>query len=450
VTGTVAHGGDRGAGVVRVRPAAGALAATVRVPGSKSVSNRALVCAALAAGRSVLADVAPGDDTEAMIDCLAALGAGIERTRAGTDPGAPAPDLVLRGTAGELVPGPAVLPARLAGTTSRFVTAVATLGAGPYTIDGSAPLRARPMSELHDALVDLGATLEPVERWGHLPVTVRGPLRAAREPGPAVVRLRGDVSSQFLTALMLIGPHLGGGLRIEVPTELVSRSYLGITAAVMSAFGVDGVEVGERVVAVPPGRYAGSTYAVEPDASSAGYPLAAAAIAGGTVHVPGLTPASSQGDARFIEVLGDMGCDVVATAAGTSVTRHGPLRGVDVDMVDMSDLVPTLAVIAPFAHTPTRIRGVGFIRHKESDRIGDLCAELRRAGIRADEHDDGLAVRPGPPHAARFETHHDHRLAMSLSLLGLVVDGVEVVDPSVVSKSWPGWWDVLDDLAADP
>ncbi|MEX0848418.1 MAG: 3-phosphoshikimate 1-carboxyvinyltransferase, partial [Ilumatobacteraceae bacterium] len=347
------------------------------------------------------------------------------------------------GCAGAPGVGPATLPTRLAGTTSRFVTAMAALGAGPFTIDGLAPLRSRPMTPLHDALRSLGVSLVAGGAWGHLPVTVSGPLRTG-----GTVSIRGDVSSQYITALMLVGPYLSGGLRIDLTTPLVSRSYLGITAAVMAAFGVTGVTVGQSAVVVPEGRYVATTYAVEPDASSASYPLAAAAIAGGTVHVPGLLAHSSlQGDARFADVLGDMGCEVAATASGTTVTREGPLRGITIDMVDMSDLVPTLAVVAPFAHTPTTITGVGFIRGKESDRIGDLCAELRRCGVVADELPDGLRIMPGVPHAAIVETHHDHRLAMSLALIGLVVDGLEVSDPDVVSKSWPGYWAMLEDLS---
>lgn len=420
--------------VVRVSPLDAPLSADVHVPGSKSVANRALVCAALAEGTSELTGIAPGDDTAAMLDCLAVLGAGI----------APAGDdaVTVVGTGGRLAPGPRVLPARLAGTTSRFVTAVAALGRGPYTVDGLPPLRTRPMTPLHDALRALGASVTPGERWGHLPVTVAGPLDASS----GRVAVRGDVSSQYITALMLIGPLLPHGLRIELTTPGVSRSYLGITSAVMAAFGVEGVIVGDDLVVVPAGAYVPTRFAVEPDASSASYPLAAAAIAGGTVHVPGLTPASLQGDARFARVLEDMGCEVVVNGRGTTVTREGALRGLDIDMVDLSDLVPTLAVVAPFAHTPTTIRGVGFIRRKESDRLGDLCRELRTAGVRATETDDGLRVEPGAPHPARLGTHHDHRLAMAFALLGLVTDGIEIEDPGVVAKSWPGFWQMLGGL----
>lgn len=426
---------EAGVDVYRVEPLEGPLGCEVQVPGSKSVANRALVCAALADGTSELDGVAPGDDTAAMLDCLQLLGVGVGATERRDS-------VRIDGTGGRLAAGPLVLPTRLAGTTSRFVTALASLGPGPYTIDGLPPLRTRPMTPLHEALRELGTDVTAGETWGHLPVTVAGPL----DGSSGRIAIRGDVSSQYITALMLIGPLLPTGLRIELTTPLVSRSYLGITAAVMASFGVDGVEVGEDVVTVPAGRYRPTAYTVEPDASSASYPLAAAAIAGGTVHVPGLTAASLQGDAAFVHVLGDMGCEVVVNDRGTTVTRDGSLRGLDIDMVDMSDLVPTLAVVAPFAHTPTTIRGVGFIRGKESDRLGDLCHELCAAGIRAAETDDGLRIEPGFPHGARLATHHDHRLAMSFALLGLVADGIEIEDPSVVSKSWPEYWQMIEDL----
>ena len=418
----------------RVRPVDGPLATTVEVPGSKSIANRALVCAALAHGSSVLHAVAPGDDTVAMLACLSHLGAGVEDS-GGTE-------VRISGADGRLRPGPHTLDARLAGTTSRFVTAVAALGEGPFVIDGAPPLRNRPMTPLHDALVALGARIDAGERWGHLPVIVRGPLRVGGE-----VAVRGDVSSQYITALMLIAPYLTGGLTIRMTTPLVSAPYVRMTAAVMAAFGAEVPRIDDAVVMVAAGRYRGCDYVVEPDASSASYPLAAAAIVGGTVHVPGVTATSLQGDAAFVRILDDMGCDVRIDDHGTTVTRHGPLRGVDIDMADVSDLVPTVAAVAPFATTPTTIRGVGFIRGKESDRIGDLCAELRRAGVTATETADGMTIAPGHPHAAAFTSHHDHRLAMALSLIGLVVDGVEIDDAAVVTKSWPGFWQMLEQLA---
>lgn len=409
--------------------------AVVAVPGSKSIANRALVCAALADGTSTLSNCPDGDDTEAMLACLDLLGIS-----AGRDP-TDSSTAVVSGSGGQLRPGPLQLGTGLAGTTSRFVTALAALGPGPYTIDGDPPLRARPMAPLHDALVGLGASVQATAGWGHLPVTVAGPLRAT-----SAIRVSGDISSQFLTALMLVGPYIAGGLRINITTPLVSRPYLELTKAVMASFGHDDVAIGADQVDVGAGRYIPCDYAIEPDATSAGYPLAAAAICGGRVEVPGLTIASMQGDAEFCDLLAKMGCISSRDDVSTSVRSGSRLEGIDVDMVDHSDLVPTMAAVAAFASGPTRIRGVGFIRAKESDRLGDLCNEMRRLGASATETDDGLEIEPAELRGSSVDTHHDHRLAMSFGLIGLRVEGVEIDDPAVVSKSWPGYWDMLRGL----
>lgn len=425
-----------GDGLHRVRRADGPVIADVHVPPSKSIVNRALICAALADGASTITGIAPGDDTAAMISCLQLLGIGIGVRDDGDDRIA---DVV--GTGGELTPGPMTLHAGLAGTTSRFITALSALGSGEYTIDGDPPLRARPMAPLHDSLAALGARVTPGEAAGHLPVTVEGPLRRA----DAVV-MPGDVSSQYITAMMLIAPYVPGGLKLWLSSGLVSRPYLEMTRAVMSAFGHDGVDLRDRHVTVEPGEYWPTEYTVEPDASSASYPLAAAAMVGGAVSVRGLGSTSLQGDARFVDILASMGCIVTQGSHETVVMRRRdtPLRGVEIDMADVSDLVPTVAVVATQAVTPTRITGVGFIRAKESDRLGDLADELRRTGAIVSVEPDGLLIEPTDLlHGARLSTHHDHRLAMAFGLLGLVVDGIEIVEPSVVSKSWPSYWDAL-------
>lgn len=416
-----------------VTPVQNSLDAVVTVPGSKSIANRALVCAALADGPSTLTNLPDGDDTEAMLDCLAALGVGIRRDDTANV------RVAVQGSAGQLTGASTVLPARLAGTTSRFITAVAALGSVPYTIDGAPPLRARPMGPLHDALAALGAAVT-ASNDGRLPVTVTGPLRGGQ------VALPGHVSSQFVTALMLIGPYVPGGLRITMTSALVSRPYLEMTRIVMSQFGHDAVDIGSTTIDVGPGTYAARDYVIEPDASSASYPLAAAAICGGTVEVPDLGFSSMQGDASFCDVLASMGCTALRSERSTIVEGSDALSGIDIDMVEQSDLVPTLAAVATFARTPTRIRGVGFIRAKESDRLGDLCAELRRLGADATETSDGLTITPSPLHGASLATHDDHRLAMAFGLIGLRVNGVEVEDAQVVSKSWPGYWEMLERL----
>jgi 3-phosphoshikimate 1-carboxyvinyltransferase len=413
--------------------------ATVEVPGSKSIANRALAIAALADGDSALMGVPDGDDTVAMLACLGGLGVTTEHLDDGSA------GVVVAGRGGAFESG-ATLHAGLAGTTSRFVTAMAALAPGSVTIDGDPPLRARPMAELHGALRSLGVQFEYLENEGHLPVTVTGPLRSGGH-----VALRGDVSSQFITALMLVGPLLERGLSIGLTTPLVSVPYVQLTAAVMADFGVTDVAVDERRILMPPGRYRGRSYHVEPDSSSASYPLAIAAVRGGSVTVPGLTRSSHQGDIAVLELLRRMGCDVVGDDSATTISRDQarPLTGIDVDMADVSDLVPTVAAVAVTAATPTTIRGVGFIRAKESDRLGDLATELRKTGAAVDVTDDGLHIEPvADLHGATLETHHDHRLAMAFAVLGSVVNGIVVNDPGVVSKSWPGFWVSYDALLA--
>jgi 3-phosphoshikimate 1-carboxyvinyltransferase len=409
--------------------------AVLVVPGSKSITNRALVCAALASGASTLEGIGLSDDTETMLLAVERLGADVRLDRE------IARALVV-GTAGAIRPGPMELDARLAGTTSRFLTAMVALGRGRYRIDGAAPLRARPMAPLHEALTALGARIEPESTWGHLPVVVEtGGLRGG------AVSMPGDVSSQFVTALMLVAPATAEGIQIDLTTDLVSKPYLRITQAVMADFGVDAVEVGERRVTVAPGPYRRADYRIEPDASSASYLWAAAAITGGRVGVPGFGDPPLQGDVAFVDLLSRMGAGV-ERSAGTITVEGAVAHGIDVNMADWSDTVPTLAVVACFARSPTRIRGVGFIRTKETDRIGSLVTELRRCGVDAAEEEDGLTIRPDPAalRGARLRTYDDHRMAMSLALLGLRVEGIEIEDAAVVGKSFPSFWTTLGAL----
>lgn len=412
--------------------ARGPIDAVVSVPGSKSIANRALVCAALAPGTSRLSNVPGGDDTRAMVAGLRALGTSIEVEGERVD------------VDGAAMRGGATIDAGLAGTTSRFLIAAAATCEVPSLVDGGDALRARPMDDLLAALEGLGASVVATRVPGRLPVRV---ARAGLHGG--TIRIAGDTSSQFVSALMMIAPGLSGGLRLELSTRLVSRPYVHMTGRVMESFGVREVTVADDHVAVAPGRYLPSDYAIEPDASSASYPMAAAAVAGGRVSIRGLRPDSMQGDARIVSILAAMGCDTSFDDRGATVIGSGRLRGIDLDMSDVSDLVPTVAVVAAFAHSPTRISGVGFIRRKESDRLAALVEGLTRVGCSAREFDDGIVVEPGDPnarHGAVLATHHDHRLAMAWSLLALRISDVSVDDPSVVAKSWPEWWDVRSSL----
>lgn len=412
--------------------AVGPVDCTVAVPGSKSIANRALVCAALAGGGTEIANVPDGDDSVAMIRSLRDLGVDIAEPDIGT----------FRFMAGLDLESarPVRVDAGLAGTTSRFLTALCALRSGPTVVDGGEALKRRPMADLHDALAALGGHVNSFGQPGHLPVEVsRGGIRGGD------IEIPGSVSSQFTTALLLIAPYLRGGLRLVVSGDRVSNSYIEMTVAVMRDFGavVDFVESdrGLRVV-VSEGSYQSRYYAVEPDASSASYPLAMAAVGGGAVTIEGLGSGSLQGDTAFAEVLDRMGCGVTVGLDSVTVRRNlaDALKGIDINMVDMSDLVPTLAVVALFAGESTRIRGVGFIRRKESDRLGDLAAELRKCGASIVEVDDGLIIEPAALHGAHLGTHDDHRLAMAFAVLAGRVTGISIDDPDVVSKSWPGFW----------
>jgi 3-phosphoshikimate 1-carboxyvinyltransferase len=428
---------------VAVAPIDHPLDATVTVPGSKSLTNRALVCAALADGTSTIDGALVADDAVAMRDALAALGAGIEVADGGRR-------LRVTGTGGRLAPGPVALDVRLSGTTSRFLLPVVALGDGAYRVDGGAPLRARPMGPVLDGLRALGAEVEHHGEPGHLPVTVVAPGGLAG----GEVAVAGDTSSQFLSGLLLAAPCTREGVRLTVTTPLVSRPFVDVTTAVMADFGVEVLvdEDGDArgagpVLRVPPGGYRPADHRVEPDASAASYLLAAAAIVGGRVTVAGLGAASRQGDARFADLLAAMGAHVERTVTATTVVGTGELWGLgEVDMGDMPDLAQTLAAVAVFADRPTRVTGVALIRGHETDRIAAVVTELRRAGIRADETPDGFVVHPGTPRPARIETYDDHRMAMSFALLGLRAPGIRIADPGCVAKTFPGYWQVLDTL----
>ena len=408
--------------------------AVVVLPGSKSITNRALVCAALAEGDSELRGALRADDTDAMLDGLGALGVAIE-------PDWDRPAIRVHGCAGRPPADVAIVDARMSGTTARFLLPVAALGVGTRRVDGAHRLRERPMGPSLEALRSLGADVRIIGSPTHLPVELRGgSLRGGS------IELPGDTSSQFLSGLLLSAPAMPAGLTIRLTTELVSRPYVDMTVAVMAAFGVDVDHPDPSTWRVAPGPYRGAAYDIEPDASAASYTFAAAVIAGGRVQVDGLGTSSLQGDLAFVELLREMGAEVEQTAEHTTVRSGGTLHGIEADLSQISDTAQTLAVVAAFADGPTRVTGIGFIREKETDRIGAVVTELRRAGIDASEESDGFVVRPGPLRPAVIQTYDDHRMAMAFALLGLRTPGIEIADPECVGKTFPGYWSMLDGL----
>lgn len=417
-----------------LRPADGPLDAEVRVPGSKSITNRALVCAALADGTTTLTGALAADDIDAMLGILDGL--GVYRTVDGDR-------IVIEGRGGRLGASDRPLDARQSGTTARFSAPLLLLATGTHVLTAHPQMQARPMDVVITALRDLGATVDELAEPGSLPFRVT----AGAHRG-ATVSVPGDVSSQFLSGLLLSGPCLPDGLEVQLTTDLVSEPYLDLTIAVMETFGatVHRPEPGRFIV--EPTGYRAVDYAIEPDASAASYPLAAAAVRGGRVRVLGLGADALQGDAGFADLLGRMGATVIRDEHGTEVqANRGELRGGRFDLTHLSDTAPTLACVAPFATEPIVIEGIGFIRHKEIDRIAAIADGLARCGIPVTEDIDGWTIRPGSPRPAVLQTLEDHRMAMSFSLLGLVAPGIEIAGPDCVAKTFPGYWELLETLA---
>jgi 3-phosphoshikimate 1-carboxyvinyltransferase len=416
-----------------IRPR-GPIDARVEVPGSKSITNRALLCAALARGESTLEGALESDDTQAMRDALAALGIPID-----------AAGRVWRvaGRAGALGVPSHPIDVRASGTTARFLTAAATLAPGPVVLDGTARMRERPIDDLVRALEGLGARVEILGRDGCPPVRTLG---GGLEGGCAEIDARR--SSQFVSALLLAAPYARREVRLRlVEGALVSRPYVDLTLRVMRDFGAEcGFDGPGTLRVVAPRPYASGRHRIEPDASAAAYPFAAAAITGGRVRVPGFAADSIQADLALLGVLERMGCRVERRAAEIEV--EGPpgdagLSGVDVDMNAFPDAVLALAVVASFAKGPTVIRNVANLRIKETDRLAALERELRRLGAGAEATRDGLTIRPAALHGAEIETYDDHRMAMAFALAGLRVPGVVIRDPACAAKTWPGYFDAL-------
>lgn len=416
--------------------AGGRVDADVVLPGSKSLTQRYLVCAGLADGASTLHGPLAADDSRVLIENLRRLGVSIEE-----DPSKNA--FVVRGTGGHPRVDEVELNAGAAGTAMRFLTAQACLGQGRARIDGSPRMRQRPIGALVDGLTQLGARIEYEDENGFPPLIV-----AANGLSGGAAEFETPPSSQYISALLMVAPYASQDVMIRVNGSLSSRPYVAMTLAVMRTMGVETLASEDQTrFIVPAGqRYHSGDYAIEPDASAATYFYAAAAITGGRVRVAGLGRGSEQGDARFVDVLARMGCRIEMGEAETVVfgPAAGGLRGVDVDLNDMPDTAQTLAVMAMFAEGPTRIRNVANLRIKETDRIAALAAELARLGAKVDVHADGLTIFPSSQLApAAIHTYDDHRMAMSYAIAGLRLDGLVIRDAGCVSKSFPAFFECL-------
>ncbi|MFJ2773927.1 3-phosphoshikimate 1-carboxyvinyltransferase [Streptomyces sp. NPDC087300] len=406
----------------------------VEIPGSKSITARGLFLAAAARGTTVLGAPLRSDDTEGFAEGLGALGYEVE-TRPGEwavtgrpqGPGVDTADVYCRDGA----------------TTARFLPALAAAGRGRFRFDASEQMRARPLGPLTDALQELGVDIAFEGAPGHHPLVIG----ADGIKGGRLV-LDAGLSSQFLTALLLVGPLTEQGLDITV-TDLVSVPYVEITLAMMRSFGVEVRRTGDTF-RVPAAIYRARDYQVEPDASTASYFFAAAAVTGRSVTVPGLGSGALQGDLGFVDVLREMGADVRIGEDAVTVTgaEGGRLRGVSVNMRDISDTVPTLAAIAPFAEGPVRIEDVYNTRIKECDRLAACEENLRALGVPVETGRDWIEIRPAAPRPAPIACHRDHRIAMAFSVTGLRTPGITLDDPGCVKKTFPGFHRALAGLRA--
>ncbi|TVT74649.1 MAG: bifunctional 3-phosphoshikimate 1-carboxyvinyltransferase/cytidylate kinase [Denitromonas halophila] len=417
-------------------------AGTVRLPGSKSISNRVLLLAALADGQTRVHDLLQSDDTERMLDALRTLGVPWQHD-AGAD------CFVVDGVAGRFPVADADLFLGNAGTAFRPLTAALALSGGDYRLSGVARMHERPIGDLVDGLSQLGAAVTYTGNPGYPPLTIgKGTICAG-----GTVSVRGDVSSQFLTALLMAAPLTGVAVHIEVVGELISKPYIEITLNLMARFGVQVEREGWQRFTVPGGaryRSPGDIH-VEGDASSASYFLAAGAMGGGPVRVEGVGRNSIQGDVRFAEALEQLGVQITMGEhwIEASAPASGRLKAFDMDLNHIPDAAMTLAVMAVRCDGPCHLRNIASWRVKETDRIAAMATELRKIGVEVEEFDDALRVTPPQTlrHAA-IDTYDDHRMAMCFSLVTLAGTGVTINDPACVNKTFPGYFDAYRRIAS--
>ncbi len=425
----------------KVRRLGGAIDWTVEVPGSKSMTNRALLMAALADGTTTLKGVLFSDDSRHFLGALKALGFSVETDEA-------AKVVTVEGCKGEIPVREGEINVGSAGTAARFLTAMLAMAEGNFVVNASEQMKKRPMKPLFDVLQALGAQITFLEKDGHLPVCIRG--IGGRKPAHEMCRVRLDISesTQFLSALLLISPMIKQGIVIEITSARKDGAYIRITRTMMEQRGAAVAFDGARYVVQSGTAYRAGICQIEPDVSAACYFYAAAALTGGRCVVRHVTRDCMQGDLKFLDLLKQMGCAVQDAPGGIAVqgAEGGRLRGVTVDMKDFSDQAMTLAALAPFADGDVRIENIGHIRLQESDRIHAIVTELTRLGVACSEEEDAVVIHPGMPKPAVVQTYDDHRMAMAFALIGLRVDGIEIADPMCCQKTFEDYFEVLDRL----
>ncbi|HRQ22046.1 MAG TPA: 3-phosphoshikimate 1-carboxyvinyltransferase [Anaerolineales bacterium] len=430
---------------MKITPIPHPLDATICVPGSKSLTNRALLISALANGTTRITNALFSDDSRYFANALKTLDFDVQFDEANHE-------MTVTGLGGRIPAKKAELFIGNAGTAARFLSAFLALGHGEYILDGDTRMRERPIGDLVYALGQLGCDIQQLQKaeGGRQNGQIYPPIKiTASGLKGGKTKIAGDISSQFLSALLMVAPYAQTPIEIELTTELNSKPYVDMTIAIMKDFGVDVRRNGYQSFSIPLSTFHSpcAAYSIESDASAASYFFAAPAICGGTVRVENISRKSVQGDINFLDVLAKMGC--IVTEAENSITVHRPssIVGVDVDMRDIPDTAQTLATIAPFADSPTRIRGIASARVKETDRVHATCTELARLGVRVEEARDGMTIYPVEKmRPALIQTYNDHRMAMAFSLIGLRFDGVTIENPSCVSKTFPNFFETLDGL----
>jgi 3-phosphoshikimate 1-carboxyvinyltransferase len=414
--------------------------AIVRIPGSKSISHRALICASLARGKSSLNGFLACEDTLYTMRALKSMGIDID---------VDGDNVSISGKGGNFPPFSGVKEIFVgnSGTSYRLLLSVAALGHGEYSFTGSSRMYSRPVGDLVKALKSLGVDAVCAEREGYPPVRIKADgIRGGK------ISIPGDTSSQYISSLLLAAPCASKDVEIEVKGSIVSRPYVELTMDVMSMFGVDVEHEELRYFRVTPRkRYQARGFLIEGDASSASYFWSAAAVTGGTVITENIYPHNTrQGDVVFLDILQEMGCKV-QKESDRVIVQGGELRGVDVDMGAMPDMVPTLAATALFAEGKTTISNVAHLRHKESDRISDMLTEFRKLGGEVQELKDGMIIHGSRDlSGAQIDPHNDHRLAMSFAIVGLRIPGIRIMDEHCVDKSFPSFWDMWDGVISAP